>query len=98
MSASHDTPDAVEKDGRKYLRPISHGFAGRQTVDVDVYDVLVAFKVTCPARAHAIKKLLCAGQRGKGSVLDDLLGAAEAVAMAVDLRRCREADGLAGGA
>lgn len=31
---------------------------------VDVYDVLKAFDVTCPAMAHAIKKMLCSGQRG----------------------------------
>jgi len=38
---------------------------------IDVYDVLVAFGVTCPAMAHAIKKMLMAGQRGaKDSVQD----------------------------
>ena len=52
---------------------------------VDVYDVLVAFGVTCPARAHAIKKLLCAGLRDKGPELQDLEEAASAVFRAVDL-------------
>jgi hypothetical protein len=38
---------------------------------VDVYDVLNAFNVTCPAMAHGIKKCLAPGQRGvKGSVQD----------------------------
>ena len=36
----------------KYDKEINLG------VVVDVYDVLEAFGVTCPARAHAIKKLL----------------------------------------
>lgn len=41
-------------------------------VYIDVYDVILAFNVTCPARQHAIKKLLCAGLRGKGDVIQDL--------------------------
>ena len=31
---------------------------------IDVYRVLVLFDVTDPCLQHAIKKLLCAGQRG----------------------------------
>jgi len=31
---------------------------------IDIYDILVAYGVTCPARQHAIKKLMLAGQRG----------------------------------
>lgn len=30
---------------------------------VDVYDVLTAYRVTCPALQHAIKKLLMPGLR-----------------------------------
>lgn len=33
-------------------------------VHIDVYDVLKAFNVTCPAMQHAIKKMLCTGSRG----------------------------------
>jgi len=37
----------------------------------DVYDILVAYGVTNPADAHAIKKMLCPGQRGvKGGIQD----------------------------
>lgn len=36
----------------------------RNNIAIDVYDVLDAFKVDNPATAHAIKKMLCAGQRG----------------------------------
>lgn len=40
---------------------------------IDVYDVLVAFNVTCPMKAHAIKKLLVTGNRlGGKSKLQDL--------------------------
>lgn len=49
----------------KYLREIKPG------VWVDVYDVLQAFNVTCPAMAHGVKKGLAPGQRGvKDSIQD----------------------------
>lgn len=49
----------------KYNREIKPG------VYVDVYDVLKAFDVTCPAMAHAIKKCLAPGQRGVKSSVQD---------------------------
>lgn len=67
----------------KYIRTIKgidHG-----TADVDVYAVLAAFDVTCPARQHAIKKLLCAGIRGKGNAAQDLTEAGQAVDRAIGL-------------
>ena len=45
--------------------------------------------LTCPAVAHCVKKLLCAGRRGKGSVLDDLIGAEAALSRAVELEKQR---------
>lgn len=36
----------------------------RNNIAIDVYDVLDCFSVTNPAVQHAIKKMLCAGQRG----------------------------------
>lgn len=53
--------------------------------NVDVYDVLIAFGVTCPARQHAIKKLLCAGQRGTKSESDDLKEAKQSIERAIEL-------------
>jgi hypothetical protein len=55
----------------KYDREIKAG------VTVDVYDVLLAFNVQCPAMQHAIKKMLCAGLRG---VKDDTQDKREAIA------------------
>lgn len=55
----------------------------------DVYCVLDAFNVTCPARQHAIKKLLCAGIRGKGNATQDLTEAADAVRRAIELEKQR---------
>ena len=78
------TPTRVDKNfntsGSKYLRQI-------QLVDgrVDVYAVLAAFEVTRPALQHAIKKLLCAGLRGKGDVLQDLKEARDAIDRAIQM-------------
>lgn len=55
----------------------------------DVYSVLEAFQVTCPARQHAIKKLLCAGIRGKGDSLQDLRETKDAVVRAIELETQR---------
>ena len=44
---------------------------------VDVYRVLLLFGVTNPCLQHAIKKLLCAGNRG---VKDELKDVQEAIA------------------
>jgi hypothetical protein len=40
--------------------------------NVDVYRVLTLFKVNDPCLQHAIKKLLCAGDRGDKSDIKDI--------------------------
>ncbi len=77
-----------EHTGNKYHRTIM-SLAGNSAIGcpVDVYCVLKAFEVTCPARQHAIKKLLCAGLRGKGSELQDLREAGDAVIRAVEMQQ-----------
>ena len=52
---------------------------------VDVYDVLKAFEVTCPATQHALKKLLCSGLRGHKDLQTDLLEAKESITRAIEL-------------
>lgn len=74
--------------GDKYHKRIT-GLDYQATV-VDVYAVLAAFGVTCPARQHAIKKLLMAGNRSKGSQLQDLKEAVCAVERAVQLQEVVE--------
>lgn len=78
--------------GNKYHRTIRILPNGK----VDVYCVLDAFDVRCPARAHAIKKLLCAGIRGKGDSTQDLKETVDAVLRAIELEQGRvdEADEL----
>lgn len=82
------TDETQPKVGNKYHRTI-HGVIGGSIV-VDVYNVIDAFGVTCPACQHAIKKLLCAGLRNKGSRLQDLSEAAESASRAVTLEKQRE--------
>lgn len=71
-----------KKSGDKYRRKIVQSMAGtrhNQSVTVDVYDVIEAFDVRSPARQHALKKLLCAGLRGKGDESQDITEAIDAL-------------------
>jgi hypothetical protein len=79
------TDQSTNASGRKYLREVPCRLDGK----IDVYAVLDAFNVTCPARQHAIKKLLCSGIRGKGSVLQDLNEAKDAVVRAIQMEEGR---------
>ena len=56
-----------------------------RTESVDVYDVLKAFGVTCPATQHAIKKLLMPGNRGHKDQLQDLNEAKQSIERAIEL-------------
>ena len=73
------------QSGSKYLREM------RCLVDghADVYAILEAFGVQCPARQHAIKKLLCSGIRGKGDSLQDLNEARDAIDRAIQMEVSR---------
>lgn len=83
--ANSAAPQATDfnKSGSKYLRELKGLVDGK----ADVYVVLNAFNVTCPAKAHAIKKLLCSGLRGKGSALQDLEEARDAISRAIQLHK-----------
>ncbi len=63
----------------KYLRKIYSATTVGASIEADVYEVLAAFGVVCPARQHAIKKLLLAGYRSTKSQSDDLREAAQAI-------------------
>jgi hypothetical protein len=71
--------------GSKYTRTIHSAVCQGEFVTVDVYAVLVAFDVRCPARQHAIKKLLCAGIRGKSTEEQDLREARDSISRAIEL-------------
>lgn len=70
-----------------YIRklPYYDDAAVLQHLPIDVYDVLTAFGVTCPATQHAIKKLLCAGTRGHKDAATDLAEALTAIQRAIEL-------------
>lgn len=79
------TPEmkALKASPNKYEREITDR-KGNSAV-VDVYDVLKAFNVTCPATQHAVKKLLCSGLRGHKDLQTDLLEAKESIVRAIEL-------------
>lgn len=52
---------------------------------IDVYDVLVAFNVACPAMQHAIKKCLMSGQRGHKDVNQDKREAIQSIERSIEL-------------
>lgn len=55
---------------------------------IDIYDVLKAWGVTCPATQHAIKKLLQPGERGHKDKLTDLREALASVERAIEMAEC----------
>lgn len=63
----------------KYNREIKPG------ISIDVYDVLIAFGVTCTASAHAIKKMLAPGQRGVKTSLQDKQEAIQSLRRSIEL-------------
>lgn len=75
----------------KYTKQISESlYCDRKPIDCDVYDVLEAFGVTCPAIQHAVKKLLCTGQRGHKDRMTDLQEAEVSIRRAQQLQKSRE--------
>lgn len=71
----------------KYNRTIQSAINPVQGITVDVYCVLRAFGVTCPAQQHAIKKLLLPGKRGKGDFEQDMREAIIAIQRAIELNK-----------
>lgn len=74
--------------GSKYKRmlrqTLPEGHPGASVI-CDVYDVLQAWDVTCPAIQHAVKKLLQPGQRGSKSAVQDLREAIGSIERAIQL-------------
>lgn len=54
-------------------------------VDVDVYDVLKAYEVACPAMQHGLKKMLMSGQRGFKSAEEDKREAIASIERSIEL-------------
>lgn len=67
----------------KYHREVKPG------VYIDVYDVLTAFNVTCPAIGHAVKKLLAPGKRGAKDMATDLKEANQSIDRAIQIENTK---------
>jgi hypothetical protein len=82
-------PSAAELYGKskpernKYDRTITN--KNGEMIVVDVYDVLQAFKVTCPALQHLLKKALACGLRGHKSRSGDLQDILDSAKRAIEL-------------
>lgn len=82
-----------ETPKNKYLRKIASAVHENEYVEADVYSVLDAFTVYCPAQAHAAKKVLCAGQRlGGKDLIQDLEEAIVSLQRAIELAKIRKAN------
>lgn len=75
-----DDNSIKKHSGSKYIRKIFPCvYEEKDPIHVDVYSVLEAFNVTDAPVAHAVKKLLCAGLRGKGDKEKDIAEARDAI-------------------
>ena len=88
----HEKIDGTIDIGTKYRRTISGDMVNalgpthqKIMIRVDIYDVLKAFEITCPARQHALKKLLLAGGRGSKSERTDLEEAHNSIKRSIEL-------------
>ena len=85
--STHSKSDTFS-DGDKYVRTI-FGMCGK-SVQVDVYRVLDAYPSGDAALDHAIKKMLCAGQRGHKDKITDYENAIESMQKALVLLQQKE--------
>jgi hypothetical protein len=70
--------DSLPLHTSKYTRTI-------KGVDMDVYDVLKGFNITCPAMQHALKKMLCSGLRGYKDSAQDKNEAIASIKRSIEL-------------
>ena len=77
--------NVAEDKGDKYIKRI-YGRDGKYLGEADTYNVLIAGKVFCPATAHAVKKILDAGDRGSKGWEKDIDEAINSLVQAKRLR------------
>lgn len=78
MKPAHEILKAAQKHSH-YRRDVRH------LDTIDVYRVLDLYGVTQPAIQHAVKKLLCAGQRGAKDCERDLREAIDSIERAMQM-------------
>lgn len=75
-----------EHTGNKYIRQCQDRIHPEKWFFVDVYCIIHAFDVKVAGVQHALKKLLCAGLRGKGGEIQDMIEARDALSRAIEMR------------
>ena len=85
----YDPQDVVFPQPGYHGRPASKYHVQIKGQWVDVYDILSAYGVTNPADAHAIKKMLCPGQRGVKGGIQDRQEAIVSLQRAIELEQGR---------
>lgn len=81
------TKPITEHTGNKYIRTIHSCHDGGKYIQVDVYEVLLAFNITDPGLQHALKKLLCCGIRNKGTEVQDMEEAIDAINRSIEITK-----------
>lgn len=74
----------MHHSGNKYHRQVKP-LEDYKLPHIDIYRVLDAFEVKNPGIQHAVKKLLCAGLRNKGSLEQDLKESQDAITEAIKI-------------
>ena len=86
MSASQDEVNPQHQNHDHYFKDVS------RLKTIDVYRVLDLFGVTDPCLQHAIKKLLCAGNRGAKDKTQDVQEAISSLLRYLEMQTENEND------
>jgi hypothetical protein len=78
-----EKPVTPKKSGSKYIITICNKRG--ESIEVDAYDIIAACNITCPAHAHAVKKVLYTGLRGHKDRSTDLRESIDALERAIEL-------------
>ena len=79
-----DKPKNIPCNGDKYMVMITERSTCK-TISVDAYDIIIAVGITCPAKAHALKKIMFSGERGAKSYEIDVREAINSLEISLDL-------------
>ena len=86
--AAKQRMDAIGQNGatgEHYVKPASKYHVLINGKLTDVYDILVAYRITNPADQHALKKMLKPGQRGSKDGIQDRREAIVSLQRAIEL-------------
>lgn len=88
---SIDPPSDIRThSGSKYVRKVRSCITREVIGEIDCYSVADAFAVDEMPLNHALKKILCAGVRGKGNRMQDITEAIDALKEQLKIEGVRE--------